>query len=385
METTRRLVVHRHFDVESLGDFYINLVRSQQTLEYMTYPEHFYYPVPFLILQEGLAALGLPFASLLWCASSVISALAVLWMSLAALGLDRNPWRWALALAATLPVVYFVQWDLRAGNSNLVLLALVLLSLRLGMRRWPVAGGAGLSLAIALKLYGVVLLPYLAVRRRWRFAAASAGGLVVLFVVLPVLRLGPEGAWSLSSAWLAHLLHPGPSLALPDYYKPFERSLLLVLTAAGGRDHSVARWSPEAVVVLARIGQTLWLAAVAAQLARSRSWRDPAERLYADAAVLLLLPLPFSPTFQAHHAVVLVLTALWMVRVAVDPAETRGRRIGAVAALVAASLLVKVVDEWPARALAIQGALAIHLGALLALPPRREPEPSPAGAEADVP
>ncbi|MGH0037658.1 MAG: glycosyltransferase family 87 protein [Myxococcota bacterium] len=370
LESTRRLIVLRRFDVESLGDFMINLSRSQQILARGSYGDHFYYPVPFLLLQEAIGRLGLPAASLLWFATVVAASVAVCWLCLDALGLARHRWRWVLSLAACLGVVYFLQWDLRAGNSNVVILALVLASLRLGRKRSDLAAGGLLSLAIALKLYAAVLIPYLVWRRRWRWLGAASVAVIALFVGWPWLRLGAGEAWALSHSWLAHLLDPGPVLSLPDYYKPLGRSLLLLFTEAGGSEHSLVAWSPEGVVAGTRAIQAVWVAAIAFQIARSRSWADEGERLHADAAVLLLGPLVFSPTFQAHHAVVLLLTAFWMVRIAADPDESSRRRWAAGLLLVLAALMVKAVQPWPARAVAIAGAMALHLAALCSLPPR---------------
>lgn len=376
IESTRRVIVSGRFDVVSLGDFMINLSRSQQILAAGAYGDHFYYPVPFLLIQQALAGLGLPAASVLFFALVTASGVAVAWLSLESLHLTAHRWRWSLALAAYVSVIYFVQWDLRAGNANLVVLALLLVSLRLGRRGRGAAAGALLSLAIALKLYGIVLLPYLAFRRRWSWLASAAIGIVALFVVLPCAVLGPAVALDFTLSWWAHFSAPGAPLSLPDYYKPLERSLLLCLTAAGGPERSLAAWPEPLVVGIARGFQVAWVAAVAAQLARARTWSDSRRRWFADVAVLLLLPLPFSPTFQAHHAVVLLLTAFWMVAVAADPGEERRRRLLAVSTLVLAALLVKAVPSWPARAVAIFGAMAIHLAGLLALPPRTLPRAS---------
>jgi hypothetical protein len=370
VESTRRIFASGRLDLDSLGDFLINLSRSQQILEAGRYGDHFYYPLPFLILQEGLGALGLPLAAALWFTAVSVAGVALGWLCLDALGLREARWRWAIALLAYASVLYFVQWDLRAKNLNILVLAVVLGSLRLGRTGRPWAAGALLSLAVAAKLYAVVLLPYLAWRRRWSWLAASATGLLVLFAVLPVLRLGPSTAFDLSLSWLGGVLDPGPPLSLPDYYKPLHRSLLLWLTEAGGPERSVAAWPPSWVTAAARLLQLGWVALAASQLRAARSFRDGPSRLFADAAVLLLLPLPFSPTFQAHHAVVLVLTAFWMVRVAVDGEESRARRIRAGGILLGTVVLLKLVQTWPARALAIEGAMALHLLGLRTLPPR---------------
>ncbi len=370
IEYTSRFLRSGRYDLPSLGDFLINLTRSRIVLAHGQYDEHFYYPLPFVLLQEGIAALPLPVAAWLWWGLAVGSWMVALWLALDALSLSGHRWRGPLTVVAVLSVAYFVQWDLRAGNFNGAILALVLLALRLGGRGRDPAAGAVLAAAIALKLYAAVLLPYLAWRGRWRWLAFSAAGCLVLFVIWPALRLGPTGAWSLTASWLGHLLDPGPPLSLPDYYKPLERSLLLWLTEAGSPSERVATLAQDGVVAVARALQVAWVGVVGWSLARNRAVCVESERSYLDAVMLMMLPLPFSPTFQVHHAVVLVLSALWMVRIAADPDDVRARRLASVAVLATAALLVKWLDDWPGRAVGVFVAIAIHAGGLLALPPR---------------
>ena len=185
IEATSRLVRTRRFDVDSLGDFLINLVGAQTILASGSYREFFYYPVPYLILQEWLGALGVPAASLLWFGLMVMGGVGALALAIDGVGLAAHRRRWPLALAATFGVYYFVQWDLRAGNSNLIVLGLTLLALRAGSRGRVGSAGALLSFAVACKLYALVFVPYLAWRREWRWLACAVLGLFGWFVALP--------------------------------------------------------------------------------------------------------------------------------------------------------------------------------------------------------
>lgn len=71
--------------------------------------------------------------------------------------------------------------------------ALAVLALAAFGRSWFRAAAALLGLAIAAKLWPFVLLPVLAVRRGWAFAAGSVGVAAAIF--LPFVVLAPGGVW----------------------------------------------------------------------------------------------------------------------------------------------------------------------------------------------
>ena len=91
----------------------------------------------------------------------------------------------------------------------------------------------------------------------------------------------------------------------------------------------------------------------------------------ADATALLIFPLLFSPTFQPHHAAVVLLTAMWLVRIAADKTDSLMRRVASVLILVGAVVLIKTIDTWPERAVAIAGVMTLHLTGLAFLAPNQ--------------
>jgi hypothetical protein len=117
---------------------------------------------------------------------------------------------------------------------------------------------------------------------------------------------------------------------------------------------------------------------------RTRTLRgegEPPSLLLGDVAVLALLPLPFSPLFQPHHAVVVLLPAFLLF----DVVRRSGlNRTGLVALmlLALAVLAVKLAPSGPVRDVAIQLALwvyALSLHALIPwLMPPEAPDPRPA-------
>jgi hypothetical protein len=363
----------RSFEFATLHDYLNNLISAQTILERLEYlPElFFFYPPPFLVVQDALWALGVPGAAAVGLSLLGLVALACPFLALECVGLGRDRRRGVLAFAAVVAVVYFLQWDLRAANFNQLFMACVLGSLVCVRRGRPGLAGFLLATSVALKLYSILLLPYLLWRREKSWLLWSLVWLAFLFLVLPVLRFGPEDTLLLYASWIDVIGGAGDPIGAPDYYKNLERTLLALLTAEGGGADGIAQLEAGTVRLLAQGIWLVWVGAIAAFLVRGRS-DGSGERRYVEVAALLLLCVLISPTFQPHHGVVCLLPAVWGVRVAGDGSEPFQRRLWAGAFLVVAALLVLLTHGWPARALAIQLALALYLVLIMALPPRVE-------------
>jgi hypothetical protein len=371
IETTNRLIDTRDFGEEGLGDFLINLIYTRSCLAELAYPTHFYYPPPFVIFTEALGQLGVPAAGLLWFGAIIASAFLCWVLTLRLLDMGEHPWRYPLALLACVLASYYIQWDLRAANSNHLYLLLLLGSLLWARRDRPGWAGFLLAASVGLKLYSALLLPYLALRGRWRWLGATLAWLGLLFVVLPALRLGPSGAFALTQSWLERILQVGDPLVLPDYYKSLSRTLLVLLSSEGGAGRwNWVDWELGTVRTLSVVILAGWLGMVTLYFVQSRRLRahDRLGRLaLCDLAVLALAPLPLSPTFQAHHAVVVLVPTMLLVQVASDGAQTFRRRWLAAGLLAASFSAVHLVPSWPYRGGAIMLALLIYLIGLIAL------------------
>ena len=84
-----------------------------------------------------------------------------------------------------------VQAGLQMGNFHLPMVALSVLAMLAFARRRTALGGALLAFAVAAKLSPAVLLVYLAVRRRWR-ALAWTAGFGALLVAMTWLVFGAQ-------------------------------------------------------------------------------------------------------------------------------------------------------------------------------------------------
>jgi alpha-1,2-mannosyltransferase len=117
-----------------------------------------------------------------WMTAQFASALA---------GSGRTPGPWLFSLPGFVTITFvFDMFDL--GQPNLVLLALMLYGFWLLRDARPWFAGSMFALAIAIKVFPVAVLPYLAWRRQWKAAASTLVFLGLLLFVLPAPIRGFE-------------------------------------------------------------------------------------------------------------------------------------------------------------------------------------------------
>jgi hypothetical protein len=153
----------------------------------------------FAMLAIPAALLPLTAAKAVWFTTSVVLIGVVLVLSLRLLPSYRK--RPPLLVTLTLVVMAkFYGHELVVGQVNLLLAVLVLLAVHLADRGRT--GGAGLvaSLAIVIKPYAVIMLPWFAARGAARTVMAAGVGLA-LALALPALAYGPGDTVALHQAW----------------------------------------------------------------------------------------------------------------------------------------------------------------------------------------
>lgn len=166
------------------------------------------YPPLLAIVARPLTALAVPDAAL------VVYGLSVAALVLAARALARGMGaRGRLAVAlGTLACAPFVVQTLQRGQVTLILLALQVLAWAALARGRDVRAGLLLAAGVGLRLTpllpaamaGLACLVRVARgdRAGWRFPLGFAAGLVVAFVAVPVLVLGPARAREVTARWL---------------------------------------------------------------------------------------------------------------------------------------------------------------------------------------
>lgn len=153
----------------------------------------------FAVLAIPAALLPLPMAKALWFIVSVWLVGLVLALSVRLLPARQKP-AWLLATLTLLAMAKFYGHELVLGQVNLAFCAVILTALVLLLPRREAAAGTAVALAIVIKPYAVIFLPWFVARRSWVALAASAGGVAVALAA-PAMLYGISGTVSLHQEW----------------------------------------------------------------------------------------------------------------------------------------------------------------------------------------
>lgn len=159
----------------------------------------FKYLPAFAVLAIPLSAATLESAKAIWFLTSVASLAALLVLSLRFLPERRKP-TWFLVVITLVVMLKFYGHELVLGQMNglfAVIVASAILALR-GGNEW--VAGALIALAIVVKPYAIIFLPWLLLRRqRGSIGAATAG--TILALAIPAIVYGVQGDIELHRNW----------------------------------------------------------------------------------------------------------------------------------------------------------------------------------------
>jgi hypothetical protein len=137
-----------------------------------------------------------------WLVLNWLAVLACLFLSLRLVtGSEWYTHRWRLLWLAALPVSAYFWDNLHAGQAALLVIVCCLGWIACRRAGHPFVGGLLLSVAVGLKLYPILLTPWLVLRRDGRGCAGVATGLFGLFL-LPALWVGGAGSLDLHLQWM---------------------------------------------------------------------------------------------------------------------------------------------------------------------------------------
>lgn len=159
----------------------------------------FKYLPAFAVLAAPAARVPLDRAKAAWLIISVMLLVALLALSLSLLPDLQRP-AWWLVGATLIVMLKFYGHELVLGQMNVlfaVIVARAIVDMRRG-REW--LAGALLALAIVVKPYAVIFVPWIVARRRLGSMAALAIGIGVI-LVLPAAIYGMSGDVALHRAW----------------------------------------------------------------------------------------------------------------------------------------------------------------------------------------
>jgi hypothetical protein len=235
----------------------------------------FKYLPAFAILASPLAKMPLPAAKAAWFATSAVLMVVLLGLSLQALPEVRRPPA-ALVVITFLAMAKFYAHELILGQVNLLFAVLVVLAIVWMRRGRDAAAGLLLALAVVVKPYAAIFVPWVATRRNRAGFATMAAGLVVL-LLLPAARYGWNGNLQLLADWW----HTVTSTTAPNLTNPDNVSLSAMF----------AKWlgpSPPAPALAAIAGAILLLLAAIVMAGRGNlKTPDTLE----GSLLLLLIPL----------------------------------------------------------------------------------------------
>ena len=324
---------------------------------------------PFLLCFEPLTRLRPRVAFWIWTAIN-FSALAIAMYLLLAhrRGLSgRTAWLLAGLILMSAPVNLNFYW----GQSQLIVLALMVAAMRAMERERD--GGAGLLIAAAalLRAYPLLLVGYFVIRRKWRAVAFATTGIAAgVLVTVAVLGLTQTLSFVHGASWVTDysMINRVDNLSLG----PFVSRMFWALT--GTAPGSSADWTRRAAIAVADIvvlGMT-----IRATLADTNR-RDPDWRIYSlwIAASIMLSPVGW------HHY--LVLLAIPFVQLVASAAHRRSSSRAVWMAAVAYALSVvslrvfnrflippptefQLIFPWLARALEETSFIALLTGYIAA-------------------
>ena len=208
---------------------------------------YMYCPASAHLICRPLAHLSYVWAMRAFLAVNWVATVAVVALSLRLVGTPPRSGGLAdgvgfrVGLIACAATGMYLWSDLHNGQVGTLLLLACLAWVTLTLAGRPVLGGAALSLAVGLKLYPMLLVPYLLLRRRWWPGLIGlAGGLAAQFVA-PALFVRPGRLLSLHAEWLRFCLN---TQSVEQTIRAGNQSLLGVLARTPAVSDGVHLFAP---------------------------------------------------------------------------------------------------------------------------------------------
>src|SRR5438874_7490788 len=274
----------------------------------------FKYLPAFAVAAAPLALLPMQAAKALWFAASAVLMLVLLGLSARALPEPRRPIVVLLVLTF-LAMAKFYAHELVLGQVNLLFAVVVVVAVVEMRGGWGWAAGVLIALAIVVKPYAALFVPWLALRPRHTAFAAMTVGLVAA-LLLPATMYGWTGNLRLLNQWW----HTVSSSTAPNLTNQDNVSLAAMFTKWLGPQPGAS--------TLALVLGLLLLVLTAVVVAGRRGVRDP-DPLEAS-LLLMLIPL-LSP--QGWDYVFLISTPAVMLLINELSSLPRNLRIATIASI----------------------------------------------------
>ena len=362
-------------------DYHLLYQYSHTVVSSHHYPPWYPYPPPSIVLQYISALPPITIAVHIYLVLTIAAALAC-WLLLRQMLFDSDGRPgWAILLPAVFASNYFVQWDLRSQNCNILVLACLLLGMRELQLGKPAQSGLWLSAGIALKVYPVVLIPYLLWKREHAALAWLLAFSAVMWLVLPMIAFTPRGAADVYAGWFAQMANAAHALTLSPRHPiliSLQRSAETLLPGRASWILNGARLAWAGLLFAGldasrRRGAPRREASHASAAGSTRMAKADCIGMLTDVSLLLLAPIALSPYLEPYHEAPFALAAALLVDAGTDVTLTARWRAAAWLTLALSYLAIAVRTPFAVRGLAVNIELFIALAGLLAISRHRTP------------
>jgi hypothetical protein len=340
---------------QSVVDYHILYGASRHIGEAHQYPTEwpYPYPPPSAALQGASAALPFSVSAALWLALTGCAAAACYITLARTLQLHRRPGLLVVLPLAHVVVAYYFQWDMRSVNCNLIVLATVLFgSVALAAGR-DTAAGFWFAASVALKVFPVLVLPYLAWRGRWRALLWAVAFSVVFWIALPLLTYG-SGFADVYAGWLGELTRAA---------HPLRKQLHPILISLDKAAEVAAAGNALAARAVVYGVCALWVAVglFGAIVSRLSHPRDGCATL-AHVSLLVLGPVAVNPYLEPYHLVALAVPSALLLAVALDSVQRVRVRVIVMIGFVLGTAILKASSPWALRGLLVNAQALVLCG-----------------------
>ncbi len=352
------------------SDYGLNVRLSVNVIEGHTFAEGFLYPLPSVLLRYYLFKILGNFSGIVWVCAMASSMYIIIRLLIHEFYSGEKECRYIYAVLAFLPVAYYVQWDLRSLNCNLIVLCLVLVSAFYLKKESFFISAFFLSLGVALKLYPVVILAYLLVRKQFRLVASALFWIIIFFVLIPIAALGWPSFLELTRKWADIVALTGS----PDFpvqltaYKTSLHFALLSLISHGDVLTLPAQSLHDIQVIVSCFRIFLIISALIYLFFDNRSpdLKGIDHNLF-NVILILAASLLFSEQLQPHHGVFLLASSLFIMNFSLYSTFSRSVRYWVLAISLLPYLLLKASSAGMEKAFAMNLHIIVYLLLLIFL------------------